>query len=91
MATITRYEEYTEILIETNKGKNKVKQFGRFELVFNSFNDDSEVKSTLKSDTILMTIYTLKFASNLPSFEVVLGSAATNELPAIIELGGSQY
>ena len=38
-----------------------------------------------------MTIYTLKFASNLPSFEVVLGSAATNKLPAIIELGGSHF
>ena len=37
-----------------------------------------------------MTIYTLKFASNLPSFEVVLGYA-TNELPTIIELGGSQF
>ena len=46
--------------------------------------------STLKTDTILMTIYTLKFASNLPSFEVVLGYA-TNELPTIIELGGSQF
>ena len=43
MVTITRYAKYTEILIETNKGKNNENQFGRFELEFSSYNTKSNV------------------------------------------------
>ena len=34
MVTLTRYAEYTEVKIETSKGKDQVKQFGRFEFIF---------------------------------------------------------
>ena len=68
LVTLNPYDEYTEILIDTDKGKKIEKQFGRFELVFFSKNKNSNVRSSLKTDTILMTIYTLKFDSDLPSF-----------------------
>ena len=73
MVTITNNDSSAEILIETDKLDKTVK-FEKFELVFDSYDDkDGGVRSALKTDTILVTIITLKFAYDLPSVEVVLG------------------
>ena len=69
MVSINNKYGSTDITIDTSRGT----KFGRFELVFQSYNEASKEKSTLKTDTILMNIYTLKFASDLPPFEVTLG------------------
>ena len=86
MVTIINHtdQKYTEILIVAPANR----KFGRFELVFSSFDANSSVGSTLKSDTVLMNIITLKFAADLTSFKVTLGSAATHRLPEIIGLAG---
>ena len=85
MVTIINHadQKYTEVLIDTPKYDLTNRKFGRFELVLSSFDNNSTVRSTLKSDTVLMNIQA--------SFKVTLGFAAAFKLPAIIGLDDNEF
>ena len=87
MSTITNHATFTEILIETDKSGMKLNEERSFKLEFSSYNTNSKssVPSKLKTDTILIKIYSsLKFASDLPFETVPLGRVKHMQLPAIV-------